>query len=89
MSEDSQRTVQSDEPTSESTKLSQPMSMAEPLPKQHTPYRKRKFKLGLGIVIATLDLCCKPTTYFYALNFDTNLSIQDGMVLSKTVKIFG
>jgi hypothetical protein len=44
----------------------------------NTPHRKSKFKLGFGIVIATLDLCCLPITYFYALNFDTNLGTQDG-----------
>jgi len=34
-----------------------------------------------GVVLVALDLCCLPITYYYALNFDTNLSLQDSMIV--------
>jgi hypothetical protein len=61
------------------TQTSGSMSMLEPLPALHTPHRKRKSILIAGVVLATLDLCCLPITYYYALKFDTNLKLQDGM----------
>ncbi|KAF8864933.1 hypothetical protein BDZ45DRAFT_736569 [Acephala macrosclerotiorum] len=51
--------------------------MVEPLPELHTPHRRRKLILIIGVILAILDLCCLPITYYYALNFDTNLSLQD------------
>lgn len=30
-----------------------------------------------GIVLAVMDLCCLPITYYYALKFDTTLNLQD------------
>jgi hypothetical protein len=56
------------------------MSNFEPLPELQTPHKKRKTILWLGVVLAVLDLCCLPVTYYYALNFDTNLKLQDGIV---------
>lgn len=53
------------------------MGVLGPLPALHTPHKKRKTILVVGIVLATLDLCCLPITYYYALNFDTDLKLQD------------
>lgn len=58
------------------------MSMvAEPLPPLHTPHRRRITKLTIGLLLCTLDLCALPITYYYALKFGTNLSLQDSMLL--------
>jgi hypothetical protein len=39
------------------------MSMAAPgLAGLHTPHRKRRLILFIGVVLATLDLCCLPIT---------------------------
>lgn len=51
----------------------------EPLPELHTPHKRRRLILWLGIALAVLDLCCLPITYFYALKYGTSLSLQDGM----------
>ena len=72
---------------SESTPPSQTMSLVEPLPALHTPHRKRKTILMVGLVLATLDLCCLPITYYYALKFDTSLNVQDGKT-PRSVKCF-
>ncbi|KAF4636346.1 hypothetical protein G7Y89_g1735 [Cudoniella acicularis] len=56
---------------------SQAMAVIEPLPELHTPHRKRRLILWVGVVLATLDLCCLPITYYYALKFGTHLSLQD------------
>jgi len=50
--------------------------MVEQLPELHTPHSRRLI-LVIGVILAVLDLCCLPITYYYALNFDTNLSLQD------------
>jgi len=47
------------------------------LPRLHLPHRKRKTILAAGIILAILDLCCLPITYYYALKFDTTLNLQD------------
>jgi len=47
------------------------------LPRLHLPHRRRKTILAAGIILAILDLCCLPITYYYALKFDTNLDLQD------------
>jgi hypothetical protein len=47
------------------------------LPRLHLPHRKRKTILVAGIVLAVMDLCCLPITYYYALKFDTTLNLQD------------
>lgn len=65
---------------SENPPSSESMDIIEPLPALHTPHRKRKTILLAGVILATLDLCCLPITYFYALHFDTSLNLQDGMV---------
>ena len=65
---------------SENTQTSESMAVMEPLPALHTPHKKRRTILVAGVVLATLDLCCLPITYFYALNFDTNLNLQDGIL---------
>lgn len=56
-------------------------SFAEPLPKLHAAPapRTRQIILWSGITFVTLDLCCLPITYFYALKFDTGLSLQTSM----------
>jgi hypothetical protein len=84
MSADGDRSAGNDEQTSESSQPSQAMSlgMSEPLPDLHLSHRKRNIKLLIGLVLAILDLCCLPITYFYALNFDTNLNLQDSMILA-------
>jgi hypothetical protein len=64
---------------SETTQPSESMGTIEPLPTLHTPHRRRKPILIVGVVLATLDLCCLPITYYYALKFDTSLNTQDGM----------
>lgn len=64
---------------SANTQLSGSMSMLEPLPALHTPHRKRKTILIAGLILATLDLCCLPITYYYALKFGTNLKLQNGI----------
>jgi len=39
------------------------MSMIAPgLAGLHTPHKKRRLILGVGVVLATLDLCCLPIT---------------------------
>lgn len=63
--------------------------MVEPLPELHTPHRRRKLILIIGVILAILDLCCLPITYYYALNFDTNLSLQDGKMISYKACILG
>jgi hypothetical protein len=43
---------------------SQSISMAvEPLQDLHTPHRRRRLILVVGILLATMDLCCLPITY--------------------------
>lgn len=59
--------------------ISGSISMLEPLPALRRPHRKRKAILVGGLILATLDLCCLPITYYYALKFDTNLKLQDGI----------
>ncbi len=82
MSGESEGTTRSHEHTSEtsqsSSQPSQTMHIVEPLPQLHTPHRKRRLILITGVVLATLDLCCLPITYYYALKFDTSLSLQEG-----------
>ncbi len=85
MSRESERNIQNEElvfPNGSENGTSQTMSTFEPLPELHTPHKKRKTILWLGVVLAVLDLCCLPITYYYALNFDTNLKLQDGTVMS-------
>jgi len=77
MSAESERTAGNDEQKSETSRRSQATSMSEPLPELHTPHRRRRLILAAGVVLALLDLCCLPITYYYALKFDTNLSVQD------------
>lgn len=57
---------------------SQPSALQPP--PLHTPHNKRKKLFFFGVVVALLDLCLLPMTYYYALVFDTNLSVQDGML---------
>jgi hypothetical protein len=54
------------------------MGTIEALPALHTPHRRRKTILIAGVVLSTLDLCCLPITYYYALKFGTSLKLQDG-----------
>jgi len=57
---------------------SQPSTIfSEPLPPLHTPHSKRKLILVVGLIAVTLDLCCLPITYYYALKFGTSLKLQD------------
>lgn len=60
---------------------SQTFGVGEPLPPLHTPHRKRKTILWVGLLLVTLDLACLPITYYYALNFGTDLSLQDGKII--------
>jgi hypothetical protein len=78
--EDSDRPIQD-----AASQPSQTMSLADPLPSLHTPHRKRKTIVLIGVVLATLDLCCLPITYYYALNFGTSLNLQDGTINSLCV----
>ena len=64
---------------SETTQPSESMGTIEPLPALHTPHRGREIILIVGVVLAALDLCCLPITYYYALKFDTSLNTQDSM----------
>lgn len=79
MPEDSERNIQ-DEVAMEvnGSEASHSMNAFEPLPELHTPHKRRRLILWAGIVLAILDLCCLPITYYYALKFDTSLSLQDG-----------
>lgn len=57
---------------------SQTTSMVvEPLQDLHTPHKRRRLILVIGVIGATMDLCCLPITYFYAFKFGTSLSLQD------------
>jgi hypothetical protein len=49
-------------------------------PGLHTPHKRRRMVLIVGLVVAAMDLCCLPITYFYALNFGTNLNRQDSRI---------
>jgi hypothetical protein len=49
------------------------------LPSLPPPTRNRKILLVIGLVLASLDLCILPITYFYSLTFGTKLSRQTGM----------
>lgn len=43
---------------------SQATSVAvEPLQDLHTPHRRRRLILVIGVLLATMDLCCLPITY--------------------------
>jgi hypothetical protein len=54
-------------------------SSALTLESLHRPHKWRKTILIVGLVGAVLDLCCLPITYYYALKFDTGLSLQEGI----------
>lgn len=45
----------------------------------HRPHKWRTTILIVGLVGAVLDLCCLPITYYYALKFDTGLTLQEGI----------
>ena len=78
---DSGRTLNNDGPSRENRQpsgASGAIGMAEPLPPLHTPHRKRKLKLIVGITLVTLDLSSLPIVYYYALHFGTTLSLQEG-----------
>jgi len=64
---------------SEASQFSQITGMIEGLPELHMPRRKRILLLFAGIGLAILDLGCLPLTYYYALKFDTKLSLQISM----------
>jgi hypothetical protein len=49
------------------------------LPSLPPPTRNRKILLVIGLVLASLDLCILPITYFYSLTFGAKLSRQTGM----------
>lgn len=53
------------------------MRLAARLAPLHTPHRRRKVVLFIGLTLLTLDLCALPITYYYALKFGTNLKLQD------------
>ena len=60
---------------------SESMEIIEALPALHTPHQMRTVILIVGVFLATLDLCCLPITYYYALKFGTSLKLQDSMPL--------
>ncbi|ATZ49419.1 hypothetical protein BCIN_04g05720 [Botrytis cinerea B05.10] len=62
---------------SENSTPSQIFGLREPLPPLHTPHRRRKTILWVGLIIVTLDLACLPITYYYALSFGTDIALQD------------
>jgi len=72
----SERNLQDEEP-SDGSSQSQTMTVEDGLPSLHTPHRRRRLIIGIGIVLLTLDLCFCPITYYYALKFGTNLGMQD------------
>ncbi|KAH6674454.1 hypothetical protein B0J14DRAFT_653750 [Halenospora varia] len=74
--ENEERTSRDVQP-SEASQPSQAMTLVEPLPELHTPHRRRRIILWVGVALATLDLCVLPITYYYAFKFGTNLSVQD------------
>ena len=48
----------------ETTTPSQTASMVvEPLQDLHTPHKRRRLILVIGVIGATMDLCCLPITY--------------------------
>jgi hypothetical protein len=77
MAPEVERSIRNNEQTSESLQSCHTMSLGNGLPKLRTPHRKRRFILVAGVILAVLDL---PITYYYALKFDTNLSLQDSKV---------
>jgi hypothetical protein len=79
MSDESATTTQQNDEAIEYTRPSHVFTRTgEPLPHLHTPHRKRKFIIIFGVAAVTLDLAGLPITYYYALKFDTNLSLQEG-----------
>lgn len=83
--ENEERTSRDVQP-SEASQPSQAMTLVEPLPELHTPHRRRRIILWVGVALATLDLCVLPITYYYAFKFGTNLSVQDSMSIPKQPK---
>jgi hypothetical protein len=74
---------------SENSTPSQIFGLREPLPPLHTPHRRRKTILWVGLIIVTLDLACLPITYYYALSFGTDIALQDSKTLfSSLYKMF-
>lgn len=67
---------------SENSSPSQTFGIREPLPPLHTPHRRRKTILWVGLILVTLDLACLPITYYYALNFGTKMKLQDSKAIS-------
>ncbi|PQE26348.1 metal ion binding protein [Rutstroemia sp. NJR-2017a BBW] len=61
----------------ENSTVSQSFGESEPLPPLHTPHRRRQTIMWVGLILITLDLCCLPITYYYALNFGTSLPLQE------------
>jgi len=49
-----------------------------PLP---MPSHRRKVLLTIGLVVAVLDLCIMPITYFYSLTYGTNLSTRNVFIV--------
>ncbi|PQE17249.1 hypothetical protein CJF31_00005640 [Rutstroemia sp. NJR-2017a BVV2] len=72
----------------ENSTVSHSFGESEPLPPLHTPHRRRQTIMWVGLVLITLDLCCLPITYYYALNFGTSLPLQDSEITSKFLLIF-
>lgn len=55
------------------------INFAEPLPELHTPHKKRRLIIWIGVTLVIIDLCALPIAYYYAFKFGTKLSTQDSM----------
>ncbi|KAG9238088.1 hypothetical protein BJ875DRAFT_451917 [Amylocarpus encephaloides] len=53
------------------------LDVAEPLPELHTPHRRRRMIIWIGVTVVIIDLCALPIAYYYAFEFGTNLTTQD------------
>ncbi len=49
------------------------------LPELPAPSKLRKNLLVIGLIVASLDLCILPITYFYSLTYGTKFKRRTGM----------
>lgn len=69
----------------ESSQASQ-VTAAEPLPELKTPHHKRNLFRALGLSFVAIDLAILPITYYFALKYGTDLSLQTGRQLNSLDK---
>ncbi|KII93309.1 hypothetical protein PLICRDRAFT_102084 [Plicaturopsis crispa FD-325 SS-3] len=56
-------------------------------PPLHTPHNSRKKVFAAALVLVLLDLCILPLTYYYALKFASDLTLQD--VFAVITSVYG